>query len=147
MAVREDEDVAQAVGVRLVSTKLLAFASGAAMAGLAGAIFASKIGSIYPNSFDFLKSINVLAIVIVGGMGSVPGVILGAFVLYGLPEILREFSEYRQFVFGALLVAMMLTRPEGLWPSAKRKQELHETSDAESEYRPIGPSDPSEAPA
>ncbi|MBM2843951.1 MAG: Leucine/isoleucine/valine transporter permease subunit, partial [Anaerolineales bacterium] len=126
MAVREDEDVAQAVGVRLVSTKLLAFASGAAMAGLAGAVFASKVGSIYPHSFDLLKSINVLAIVIVGGMGSIPGVILGALVLFGMPEILREFSEYRYFVFGALLVAMMLTRPEGLWPSSKRKQELHE---------------------
>jgi branched-chain amino acid transport system permease protein len=147
MAVREDEDVAQAVGVRLVSTKLLAFASGAAMAGLAGAVFASKIGSIYPNSFDLLKSINVLAIVIVGGMGSIPGVILGSLVLFGLPELLREFSEYRYFVFGAVLVAMMLTRPEGLWPSAKRKQELHEATDAESEYRPIGPTDPSEASA
>jgi branched-chain amino acid transport system permease protein len=130
MAVREDEDVAQAVGVRLVSAKLLAFASGAAMAGLAGAVFASKIGSIYPNSFDLLKSINVLAIVIVGGMGSIPGVILGSLVLFGLPELLREFSEYRYFVFGALLVAMMLTRPEGLWPEAKRRQELHE-ADAE----------------
>jgi branched-chain amino acid transport system permease protein len=147
MAVREDEDVAQAMGVRLVSTKLLAFASGAAMAGLAGAVFASKVGSIYPHSFDLLKSINVLAIVIVGGMGSIPGVILGSLVLFGMPELLREFSEYRYFVFGAVLVAMMLTRPEGLWPSAKRKQELHEAMEAESEYRPIGPTDPSEASA
>ncbi|HMK09146.1 MAG TPA: branched-chain amino acid ABC transporter permease, partial [Anaerolineales bacterium] len=146
MAMREDEDVAQAMGVRLVSTKLLAFASGATMAGLAGAVFASKVGSIYPNSFDFLKSINVLAIVIVGGMGSVPGVILGSFVLYGMPEILREFSEYRQFFFGALLVAMMLTRPEGLWPSAKRKQELHEAGGPEAEYEPEGLADPQAAP-
>jgi branched-chain amino acid transport system permease protein len=136
MAVREDEDVAQAMGVRLVSTKLLAFASGAAMAGLAGAVFASKVGSIYPHSFDLLKSINVLAIVIVGGMGSIPGVILGSLVLFGVPELLREFSEYRYFVFGALLVAMMLTRPEGLWPSAKRKQELHETSGPDGEPPP-----------
>ena len=131
MAVREDEDVAQAMGVRLVSAKLLAFASGAAMAGLAGAVFASKVGSIYPHSFDLLKSINVLAIVIVGGMGSIPGVILGSLVLFGLPELLREFSEYRYFVFGAVLVAMMLTRPEGLWPSSKRRQELHETLGAD----------------
>jgi branched-chain amino acid transport system permease protein len=136
MAVREDEDVAQAVGVTLVSAKLLAFASGAAMAGLAGAIFASKVGSIYPHSFDLLKSINVLAIVIVGGMGSIPGVILGALVLFGLPELLREFSEFRYFVFGAVLVAMMLTRPEGLWPSSKRKQELHETLGPDSEPPP-----------
>jgi branched-chain amino acid transport system permease protein len=136
MAVREDEDVAQAVGVTLVSAKLLAFASGAAMAGLAGAIFASKVGSIYPHSFDLLKSINVLAIVIVGGMGSIPGVILGALVLFGLPELLREFSEFRYFVFGAVLVAMMLTRPEGLWPSSKRKQELHETLGPDGEPPP-----------
>jgi len=136
MAVREDEDVAQAMGVRLVSTKLLAFASGAAMAGLAGAVFASKVGSIYPHSFDLLKSINVLAIVIVGGMGSIPGVILGSLVLFGLPELLREFSEYRYFVFGAVLVAMMLIRPEGLWPSAKRKQELHEALGSGSEPAP-----------
>ncbi len=147
MAVREDEDVAQAVGVTLVSAKLLAFASGAAMAGLAGAVFASKVGSIYPHSFDLLKSINVLAIVIVGGMGSIPGVVLGALVLFGIPEILREFSEYRYFVFGALLVAMMLTRPEGLWPSSKRKQELHEDAGPEAEYRPEGLTDPGGVPA
>jgi branched-chain amino acid transport system permease protein len=145
MAVREDEDVAQAMGVRLVSTKLLAFASGAAMAGLAGAVFASKVGSIYPNSFDLLKSINVLAIVIVGGMGSIPGVILGSLVLFGLPELLREFSEYRYFVFGAVLVAMMLTRPEGLWPSTKRKQELHENMGPEADPRPQVLSTPGEA--
>jgi len=136
MAVREDEDVAQAMGVQLVSAKLLAFASGAAMAGLAGAVFASKVGSIYPHSFDLLKSINVLAIVIVGGMGSIPGVILGSLALFGLPELLREFSEYRYFVFGAVLVAMMLTRPEGLWPSAKRKQELHEPTEPVGEPPP-----------
>jgi len=134
MAMREDEDVAQAVGIRLVSTKLLAFASGAAMAGLAGAIFASKVGSVYPHSFNLLVSINVLAVVIVGGMGSIPGVVAGALVLFGLPELLREFSEYRYFVFGAVLIAMMLYKPEGLWPEAKRRQELHEAD--ESEPRP-----------
>ena len=145
MAVREDEDVAQAMGVRLVSTKLLAFASGAAMAGLAGAVFASKVGSIYPNSFDLLKSINVLAIVIVGGMGSIPGVILGSLVLFGVPELLREFSEYRYFVFGAVLVAMMLIRPEGLWPSAKRRQELHEAFAPAGEPAPETVASPGEA--
>src|SRR3990172_9183489 len=93
MAVRQDEDVAQAMGVQLVSAKLLAFASGAAMAGLAGAVFASKVGSIYPHSFDLLKSINVLAIVIVGGMGSIPGVILGSLALFGLPELLRQIER------------------------------------------------------
>jgi len=136
MAMREDEDVAQAVGIRLVSTKLLAFASGAAMAGLAGAIFASKVGSVYPHSFNLLVSINVLAVVIVGGMGSVPGVVAGALVLFGLPELLREFSEFRYFVFGAVLVAMMLYRPEGLWPEAKRRQELHEADESGPDPQP-----------
>jgi branched-chain amino acid transport system permease protein len=125
MAMREDEDVAQAMGVRLVPTKLLAFASGAAMAGLAGAVFASKVGSVYPHSFNLLVSINVLAVVIVGGMGSNRGVIAGALVLFGLPELLREFSEYRYFVFGAMLIAMMLLKPEGLIPDVAHRRELH----------------------
>ncbi len=126
MAVREDEDVAQAMGIDLVRTKLLAFATGAAFAGLAGAFFAAKLGSIYPHSFHLLVSINVLCIVIIGGMGSIPGVVLGALFLVGIPEILREFSEYRLLMYGAALVLMMLNRPEGLLPEARRALELHE---------------------
>jgi branched-chain amino acid transport system permease protein len=126
MALREDEDVAQAMGIDLVRTKLLAFAAGAAFSGLAGAFFATMIGSIYPHSFTLMISINVLCVIIVGGMGSIPGVLLGAAALVGLPEILREFSEYRLLLFGAALVLMMLTRPEGLIPEARRKLELHE---------------------
>jgi branched-chain amino acid transport system permease protein len=126
-ALREDEDVAQAMGIHLVSTKLLAFATGAAFAGLSGAIFASKVGSIYPHSFKLLVSINVLALIIVGGMGSLPGVFVGALALVGLPELLREFSEYRLLMYGALLIFMMLTRPEGLWPEATRRQELRDS--------------------
>jgi branched-chain amino acid transport system permease protein len=126
MAIREDEDVAQAMGIDLVRNKLLAFATGAALSGLAGAIFASKLTSIYPHSFNLLVSINVLAVVIVGGMGSIPGVIVGALALVGLPELLREFAEYRLLVYGAVLVLMMLKRPEGLVPEARRKLELHE---------------------
>ena len=125
-ALREDEDVAQAMGIHLVSTKLMAFATGAAMAGLSGAIFASKIGSIYPHSFKLLVSINVLALIIVGGMGSIPGVFVGGLLVFGLPELLREFSEYRLLVYGALLVVMMLTKPEGFMPEATRQQELHD---------------------
>jgi branched-chain amino acid transport system permease protein len=125
-ALREDEDVAQAMGIHLVSTKLLAFATGAAFAGLSGAIFASKVGSIYPHSFKLLVSINVLSLIIVGGMGSLPGVFVGALALVGLPELLREFSEYRLLMYGALLIFMMLTRPEGLWPEATRRQELRD---------------------
>jgi branched-chain amino acid transport system permease protein len=125
MAMREDEDVAEAVGINLVKTKLLAFAIGAAFSGLSGAIFASRLSSIFPHSFNLLVSINVLCLIIVGGMGSLPGVVVGALVLVGLPELLREFAEYRLMLYGALLIVMMLSRPEGLWPSAIRKRELH----------------------
>lgn len=126
MAVREDEDVAQALGINLVATKLLAFATGAAFSALSGAIFATKLGSVYPHSFNVMISINILCLIIVGGMGSIPGVIVGAAALVGLPELLREFAEYRLLVYGAALVAMMLLKPEGLWPEAVRKRELHE---------------------
>ena len=125
-AMREDEDVASAMGISLVPTKLLAFASGAAFSGLAGAIFASKLSSIYPHSFNLLVSINILSLVIIGGMGSIPGVIVGALALVGLPELLREFAEYRLLVFGAALILMMLTKPEGLLPEETHRRELHE---------------------
>jgi branched-chain amino acid transport system permease protein len=125
MAMREDEDVAEAVGIKLVNTKLLAFAFGAAFSGLAGAIFATRLSSIFPHSFNLLVSINVLCLIIVGGMGSLPGVVVGALALVGLPELLREFAEYRLMIYGAVLIVMMLTRPEGLWPSPIRRRELH----------------------
>jgi branched-chain amino acid transport system permease protein len=125
MAMREDEDVAQAMGINLVATKLLAFATGAGFSALSGAIFVSKIGSVYPHSFNVMISINVICLIIVGGIGSIPGVIVGAAALVGLPELLREFAEYRYLVYGAALVAMMLLRPEGLWPEARHKLELH----------------------
>lgn len=139
-AIREDEDVAQAMGIHLVSTKLMAFATGAAFAGLSGAIFASKIGSIYPHSFKLLVSINVLALIIVGGMGSLPGVFVGALILVGLPELLREFAEYRLLIYGVLLIVMMLTRPEGFVPEETRRQELHEEVGPEGELVPETPS-------
>lgn len=126
MAVREDEDVAQAMGINLVATKLLAFATGAGFSALSGAIFATKLGSVYPHSFNVMISINIVCVIIVGGMGSIPGVIVGAAALVGLPELLREFAEYRLFVYGAALVAMMLLRPEGLWPEAVHRREFHE---------------------
>jgi branched-chain amino acid transport system permease protein len=136
MAVREDEDVAQAMGINLVATKLMAFATGAGFSALSGAIFASKLGSVYPHSFNVMISINILCVIIVGGMGSIPGVILGAIALVGLPELLREFAEYRLLVYGAALVAMMLLRPEGLWPEAVRRRELHEEKPEEVETQP-----------
>ncbi|HLI12045.1 MAG TPA: branched-chain amino acid ABC transporter permease [Alphaproteobacteria bacterium] len=125
MAIRDDEDVAQALGINLVKIKLLAYGLGAAFAGLAGSIFATMLTSVYPSSFQLLISINVLALVIVGGMGSLPGVIVGSVALVGLPELLREFGEYRYLFYGAALIVMMRIRPEGLWPSRIRRRELH----------------------
>jgi branched-chain amino acid transport system permease protein len=126
MAMREDEDVAEAMGIHTLKYKLLAFAIGAAFAGLGGVIFASRNTFTGPEDFTLLVSINVLCLVIIGGMGSIPGVVLGALALKGLPEILRQLDEYRMLAFGALLVGMMIVRPEGLWPSTRRKMELYE---------------------
>jgi branched-chain amino acid transport system permease protein len=138
MALREDEDVAEAMGINLVKTKLLAFAIGAAFSGLSGAIFASKLGSIFPHSFNLNVSIYVLCLIIVGGMGSLPGVIVGALFIMGLPELLREFAEYRMLMYGALLIVMMIARPEGLWPSEARRRELR----AAGEPVPVGGGNP-----
>lgn len=126
MAVRDDEDVAQALGINLVKVKLLAYGLGAAFAGLSGSIFAVMVTSVYPSSFQLLVSINVLALIIVGGMGSLPGVVVGSLALVGLPELLREFGEYRYLFYGVALIVMMRIRPEGLWPSAARRRELHD---------------------
>ncbi len=127
MAIRDDEDVAQALGINLVKVKLLAYGLGAAFAGLAGSIFAVMLTSIYPSSFQLLISINVLALIIVGGMGSLPGVVVGAVALVGLPELLREFGEFRFLFYGAALIIMMRIKPEGLWPSATRRRELRDS--------------------
>ena len=123
-AIRDDEDVAQALGINLVNVKLLAYGLGAAFAGLAGAIFATMLTSIYPHSFQLIISVNVLALIIVGGMGSLPGVVVGALALIGLPELLREFGEYRFFFYGVAIIAVMRLRPAGLWPSAARRREM-----------------------
>jgi branched-chain amino acid transport system permease protein len=128
-AMREDESAAQATGVSTVKYKLLAFGLGAAFGCLSGALFAAKIGSIFANSFEILVSINALALIILGGMGNIFGVVVGAFVLVGLPELLREFADFRLLIYGAVLVAMMLLRPEGLLPARSRRAELHERAD------------------
>jgi branched-chain amino acid transport system permease protein len=125
MAIREDEDVAEALGINLIQTKLMAYMLGAAFAGFGGSIFAVLIGSIFASSMSLIVSINVVALIIVGGMGSIPGVIVGAFALVGLPELLREVSEYRFLFYGAALITMMLARPEGLWPAKSVERELH----------------------
>lgn len=129
IAMREDEVVARASGINILTHKLLAFAIGAAFAGLGGVLFASRNAFTGPEDFSLMVSINVLALVIVGGMGSIPGVIAGAFVLKGLPEVLRQLDVYRVLFFGGLLVLMMIIRPEGIIPSQRRKLELEEVQE------------------
>jgi branched-chain amino acid transport system permease protein len=125
-AMREDEDVAEAMGISVVKYKLLAFAMGAAVGCLSGAFFATNLSVITPDSFELLVSITVLSAIILGGMGSITGVIVGAAFLVGLPELLRDFAEYRLLFYGAILVGIMILRPEGLIPSARRRRELRE---------------------
>jgi branched-chain amino acid transport system permease protein len=113
-AIREDELAAQAMGVNTTVAKLQAFAIGAAFAGAGGCLLASWQRSVFPDNFLFTESINILAMVILGGMGSLPGVILGAAIIVALPEIFREFQLYRLFAFGLMLMVLMVFRPNGL---------------------------------
>jgi len=115
-ALKSDEDIAQAMGINLVNVKLLAFSIGAALAGLAGMLFASRQNAIFPEDFGLEVSINVLALVIIGGMGSIPGVIIGAIALIGLPELLRPVADYRIMAFGLLLIITTVVLPKGLLP-------------------------------
>ena len=124
MAIREDEDVATAMGIDTARAKLLAFTLSAATGGVAGAIFAAKVGTVFPNSFTVFISINVLSLIIVGGIASNPGIVVGAVVLIGLPELLREFSDFRFLMYGALLVIMMIKRPQGFIPSKLATHEI-----------------------
>jgi branched-chain amino acid transport system permease protein len=118
-SIREDETAAELMGVNTFLLKLLAYAMGALFAGLAGAFFASRMRFVSPESFTFLESAMVLCMVVLGGMGSIPGIVLGAAALIVLPEVFREFELYRMLAFGAAMVIMMLFRPAGLIP-AKR---------------------------
>jgi branched-chain amino acid transport system permease protein len=121
MALREDEIACVAMGVDMARTKLGAYALGAFWAGLVGVIFAARNTYINPNSFTFMESALVLSIVVLGGMGSIVGVIIAALVLILMPEYLRAFSEYRMLMFGAVMVLMMIFRPEGLIANVRRK--------------------------
>ncbi len=125
LSIREDEDVAEALGVNLVQTKLLAYILGAGFAGLGGGIFTALVGSIFSSSIQLFVSINVVAIVVVGGMGSIPGAVFGAIFLIGVPELFREFSEYRFLFYGATLILIMLYRPEGIMPTKFAAREVH----------------------
>ncbi|WHS61629.1 high-affinity branched-chain amino acid ABC transporter permease LivM [Pseudomonas sp. G2-4] len=123
-ALREDEIACRALGLNPTVIKLSAFTLGAAFAGFAGSFFAARQGLVTPESFTFIESAIILAIVVLGGMGSQLGVILAAIVMILLPEMMREFSEYRMLMFGALMVLMMIWRPQGLLPMQRPHMEL-----------------------
>ena len=147
MAIREDELAAAANGVNTVTTKLLAFALGASTAGLAGVFMAAKLQTVTPNLFRFDVSFTVLAMVVLGGMGNIWGVAVGAFIVFMLQSVFLkqlniffdkvqvpilsdlDFLQYQFLLYGIVLVAMMLLRPEGLFPSRRRRRELHTEED------------------
>ncbi len=120
IALREDEIAGQAMGIDKTRTKLTAFALGATWAGMVGVLFAAKTTFINPASFTFLESAIILAIVVLGGMGSTVGVVIGALVFILLPEYLRAFADYRMLLFGAIMVGVMLFRPQGLIGTKRR---------------------------
>jgi branched-chain amino acid transport system permease protein len=125
-AIREDEDAAELMGVPTFRYKLAAFAIGASIGGAVGVVWATKVISIIPANFPFFLSATILAAVVLGGSGNIPGVMLGAFLIAWLPERFRVFEDYRVLLFGAALVLMMALRPEGIWPSRRRRAELAE---------------------
>jgi len=120
IALREDEIACQAMGIDKTKTKLTAFALGATWAGMVGVIFAAKTTFVNPASFTFLESAMILSIVVLGGMGSIVGVFIAAMILILTPEYLRAFSNYRMLLFGAVMVLMMVFRPQGIVPNVRR---------------------------
>jgi branched-chain amino acid transport system permease protein len=124
VAIREDEVAAAAMGVPVVRMKLTAFVIGACTAGVGGVVFAQQINTISPGTFGIIQSVLILCMVVIGGMGSIPGALLGAAIIVLVPEVFRGFEEYRFFVFGLALVVVMIFRPQGLLPSKRRRAEL-----------------------
>ncbi len=120
--VRHDEDVAEAMGVDRVRVKLAAYIIGALYGTIAGAFFAVNLGAISPESFSFTQSVLILMAVILGGMGKIPGVILGAFIVVLGPELLRDLGQFRLLLFAAVLLLIMLFRPSGIWPTKGRSR-------------------------
>lgn len=144
-AMREDEVAAASMGVNITGAKLYAFSLGALWGGIAGITFANFQGFVSPESFTFMESVFVVSIIVLGGMGSIPGAIVGAVIIQGVPELIRGFaasgiiklsaeqisavSNYRYLVFGLLMVVMMAWRPQGILPSSRRARELHPDSE------------------
>jgi branched-chain amino acid transport system permease protein len=131
VAIREDELAARAMGINTVALKLLAFAIGAVLAGAAGTVNAHIGRAVEPNAYQFLFSALLLSAVVLGGMGTVAGPVLGAALLYGIPEKLRFVQEYRLFLFGLALILLMRFRPEGLIVSKRRQREFHDNEPGE----------------
>ncbi|MFF3670381.1 branched-chain amino acid ABC transporter permease [Microtetraspora malaysiensis] len=119
--VREDEDAAEAMGVHTYKVKMAAYVVGAIWGGLAGVLFAAHLSAVSPGSFTFLQSALVLMAVVLGGMGSIRGVVVGAVIVSLLPELLRDLADYRYVAFGVLLIIVMLVRPQGLWPARPKE--------------------------
>ena len=130
-ALREDEIACEAMGIDIMRVKLSAFALGSCWAGFAGVIFAAKTTYINPSSFTFMESAMILSMVVLGGMGSITGVAIAAFILILAPEYLRAFSEYRMLIFGAIMVIMMIFRPQGLISGERRRYRISALHDAE----------------
>ncbi|MDR2199420.1 MAG: branched-chain amino acid ABC transporter permease [Deltaproteobacteria bacterium] len=137
--IKEDTVAAEGIGVDASRYKLMAFVIGAVFAGFAGTLYSAKMGTISPDSFNFAESVILFTIVILGGSGSQKGVLLGAFLVMGLPEVFRGFENYRLLIFGAALVVMMIFRPQGLIPPVPARYVLPPPWDAYQE-----PQDPSE---
>lgn len=123
-AIREDEIAGKCFGINLTRLKVLAFSTGAFFGGIGGATFAHMIGFIHPDNFILLTSITILAMVLIGGMGNVWGVVIGAILLIIIPERLRDFENLRMLLFGAAMALVMIYRPQGLFPSARRRREV-----------------------
>ncbi len=122
--IREDELAAAAMGIDVNRMKLLAFMLGAGLAGVAGNIYATKMTVIAPESFSFWESVVMFTIVVLGGPGSIPGVVVGTLCMVVLPELFREFAKARMLVFGLAMILMMIFRPEGLWPARRYREEI-----------------------
>lgn len=131
IAMREDETACEAMGINTTLAKLSAFGLGACWAGFAGGFYAARQGFINPESFTFIESATILAIVVLGGMGSTVGVTLAALAVVIIPELAREFSQYRMIIFAVALVVLMLFKPEGLLPARRRMYELHPEDESE----------------
>ena len=125
LSMKEDEIAAAAIGINPIKYKLWAFVIGAVIAGVMGSFYAVFMGFISPSSFQYSESISMVSMVVLGGLGGIPGSIIGAVVLTVLPEVLRTFSQYRMIIFGAAMVIMMIFKPNGIWGLDKRVRNIY----------------------